>query len=208
MLGLKSAKTDKTEEEPKERKASGKPDEEDAKKLIEIYKDFFKRQAKSVLPKIGAGKEWWDEERWNRELADDLFAKAMGISVETARRSIEQLWEDGEYDSDRTEAYIRKMCERRAEMVNQATHEEIKTALESSEDEEGLKTTPEGVFENAEKNRSESAGNAFACALYAWSLLEACRQNKRRGENVMKTWRTTSGNPRSSHAAMDGGQVI
>ena len=160
-----------------------------------------------MLPKIGAGKEWWDEERWNRELADDLFAKAMGISVETARRIIEQLWEDGEYDSDRTEAYIRKMCERRAEMVNQATHEEIKTALESSEDEEGLKTTPEGVFENAEKNRSESAGNAFACALYAWSLLEACRQNKRRGENVMKTWRTTSGNPRSSHAAMDGETV-
>ena len=207
MLGLKSVKTDKTEEEPKERKASGKPDEEDAKKLIEIYKDFFKRQAKSVLPKIGAGKEWWDEERWNRELADDLFAKAMGISVETARRIIEQLWEDGDYDSDRTEAYIRKMCERRAEMVNQATHEEIKTALESSEDEEGLKTTPEGVFENAEKNRSESAGNAFACALYAWSLLEACRQNKRRGENVTKTWRTTSGNPRSSHAALDGETV-
>lgn len=202
-LGLKSLK----KEEPKERKANGKPNEEDAKKLIEVYKDFFKRQAKSVLPKIGAGKEWWNEERWNKELADDLFAEALGISVETARRVIKELWDDGDYDPDRTEAYIRKMCERRAEMVNQATYEEISKAMESPEDDESLKATPEGVFENAEKNRSESAGSAFACALCAWSLLEACRQNQRRGENVYKTWRVTSGNPRSSHAALDGETV-
>ena len=205
LLGLKSAP--EKDDEPKERKASGRPDEEDAKKLIEVYKDFFKRQSKSVLPKIGAGSDWWDEERWNRELADDLFAEALGISVETARRLIKELWDDGEYDPERTEAYIRKMCERRAEMVNQATHKEISEALESEDDDEGLKATPEGVFENAEKNRSESAGNAFACALCSWSLLEACRQNKRRGENVYKTWRTTSGNPRSSHAALDGETV-
>ena len=203
VLGLKSAK----DEEPKERKANGKPNAEDAKKLIEVYKGFFKRQAKSILPKIGAGKEWWNEERWNNELADDLFAEALGISVETARSAIKELWDDGKYDPDRTEAYIRKMCERRAEMVNQATHEQLSKAIEAPEDEEGLKDTPEGVFENAEKNRSESAGNAFACALAAWSLLEACRQNQRRGENVYKTWRVTSGNPRSSHAAMDGETV-
>ena len=206
-LGIKSAKADEPEDEPKERKASGKPEDAEAKKLTEIYKDFFKRQSKSVLPKIGAGKDWWDEERWNRELADDLFAEAMGISVETARRIIKKLWDDGEYDSERTEAYIRKMCERRAEMVNQSTHDEISAALEAEEDDDGLKATPEGVFENAERNRSESAGKAFACALCAWSLLEACRQNRKRGENVFKTWRTTSGNPRSSHAALDGETV-
>lgn len=207
VLGIKSAKADEPEDEPKERKASGKPEDAEAKKLTEIYKDFFKRQSKSVLPKIGAGKDWWDEERWNRELADDLFAEAMGISVETARRIIKKLWDDGEYDSERTEAYIRKMCERRAEMVNQSTHDEISAALEAEEDDDGLKATPEGVFENAERNRSESAGKAFACALCAWSLLEACRQNRKRGENVFKTWRTTSGNPRSSHAALDGETV-
>lgn len=208
MLGLKSAKTEETkEDEPKERKASGKPDEEEADKLIRVYKDFFKRQSKSVLPKIGAGKEWWDEERWNRELADDLFAKALGISIETARKAIEDLWDDGEYDADRTEAYIRKMCERRAEMVNQATYKEISEALEADEDDDGLKTTPEGVFLNAEENRSESAGNAFACALCAWSLMEACRQNEKPGENVYKTWVVTSSNPRASHAAMNGETV-
>lgn len=203
MLGLKSAKQD----EPKERKASGKPDEEEAKKLIKVYRSFFERQSKSVLPKIGAKKDWWDEKRWNRELADDLFAEAMGISVETARRIIKDLWDDGEYDPERTEAYIRKMCERRAEMVNQVTYKEISDALEADEDDDALKATPEGVFENAEENRSESAGNAFACALCSWSLLEACRQNERRGENVYKTWVVTSGNPRASHAAMNGETV-
>ena len=182
--------------------------EEEDKRMAETMSKFFKRQANSILPKLGAkAARWWDEERWNRELADDLFAEAMGISVETARRIIKKLWDDGEYDSERTEAYIRKMCERRAEMVNQSTHDEISAALEAEEDDDGLKATPEGVFENAERNRSESAGKAFACALCAWSLLEACRQNRKRGENVFKTWRTTSGNPRSSHAALDGETV-
>lgn len=205
MLGLKSADPTK-EDKPKERKAVGKPREEDAEELVEVYKAFFKRQAKSILPKIGAKAEWWDEKRWNRELTEDLYAKALPISSETARRAIKDLFDDGEYDTALTEAYIRKMCERRAEMVNQATYTELKDALEADEDEEGLKTTPEGVFENAEENRSESAGNAFATALCAWSLMEACRQNER-GQNVYKTWEVTSSNPRSSHAAMDGETV-
>ena len=40
--------------------------------MSETLLEFFKRQAKSVLPKIGAGSDWWDEERWNAELADDI----------------------------------------------------------------------------------------------------------------------------------------
>ena len=207
LLGLKSAEvTMAKEEEPKERKAKGDPKEEDANKLIEVYKAFFERQAKSILPKIGADVEWWNAERWNRELAEDLFAKAFDISKETAEEAIKKLFDDGEYDSDRTKEYIKKMCERRAEMVNQATHEELKEALESDEEDEALKATPEGVFENAKENRSETAGNAFASALCAWSLMEACRQNDH-GENIMKTWVVTSGNPRSSHAALNGETV-
>lgn len=202
LLGMKSAK----EEEPKERKASGKPSDEEADRLADVYKAFFQRQAKSILPKLGAKAEWWDEKRWNRELTEDLLDEAMGISEATARNAIKNLWDDGEYDAGRTQEYIKKMCQRRAEMVNQSTYEELSAALEADEDDDGLKTTPEGVFENAEENRSESAGRAFAAALCAWSLMEACRQNER-GENVVKTWVVTSSNPRSSHAAMNGETV-
>ena len=188
------------------RKASAEPDEEDAKILIGVYKTFFTRQAKSILPKLGAKAEWWDEDRWNRELSDDLYDQAIKVSASTARKAIKDLFDDGEYDVERTEAYIRKMCERRAEMVNQATYKELQEALESGEEDEGLKTTPEGVFENAEENRSESAGNAFATALCSWSLLEACRQNDG-GQKVYKTWVVTSSNPRASHAHMNGETV-
>ena len=204
LLGLKSA-PEKTEEQ-KERKASGKPKEEDSDKLSEVYRSFFERQAKSVLPKIGAKADWWDEKRWNRELTEDLFEEALDISAETAKEAVQDLWDDGEYDVGRTKEYIRKMCRRRAEMVNQVTLEELKDALEADEEDEGLKATPEGVFENAKENRSESAGSAFAAALCAWSLLEACRQNDR-GDNIYKTWVVTSSNPRASHAHLNGETV-
>ena len=198
----------KAPEDPSiKRIVSGAPDEEDSKILIDVYKDFFKRQAKSILPKIGAKAEWWDEERWDRELSEDLYSKALPISAKTARSAVADLFDDGDYDVERTEAYIKKMCQRRAEMINQTTYEELKDALDADEEDDALKAAPEGVFENAEENRSESAGNAFATALSAWSLMEACRQNGE-GKKVYKTWVVTSSNPRASHAHMNGETVL
>lgn len=206
ILGMKSAEK-KDDEADKGVKVSAEPSEDDSKALTEVYKAFFKRQAKSILPKIGAGADWWDEERWNRELTEDLFKTALGISTATALQAIADLFEEGDYDEDRTEAFVHRMCERRAEMVNQTTHTELKDALEADEEDDGLKATPEGVFENAEDNRSESAGKAFAGALCSWALMEAVRQNEKPGQNVYKTWVVTSSNPRSSHAAMNGETV-
>ena len=203
LLGLKSA----TEGSP--RKARGKPTEEENEQIAAVYRSFFKRQAKSVLAKLGAKAEWWDEDRWNNELTDDLYDVIFEMSVVIGRDAVKQLWgNDGEYDADRTVNYLKTMCRRRAEMVNQATYAELVDALEENlETEDALKATPEGVFENAEENRSVSAGAAFACALVAWSNLEACRQNESRGDNVFKTWVVTSSNPRASHAHMNGETV-
>lgn len=201
IMGLKAPK--------KRRKARTKPTEEETEQIAEVYRSFFKRQAKSVLAKLGAkSAEWWDEERWNNELTDDLYAEIMKLSKKVGKDAVADLWGgNGEYDPDRTEAYLTTMCRRRAEMMNQKTYDELQMALdEEYEDEDALKATPEGVFENAEENRSVSAGAAFACAVVAWSTLEACRQNER-GEKVFKTWVVTSGNPRASHALMNGETV-
>jgi HK97 family phage portal protein len=190
------------------RKSRGKPTDEEAELLSDIYRDFFKRQKKSVLSKLGAkSAKWWDEGRWNKELSEDLFAAAFSMSAAVGKETVRKLFNNGEYDKDRTEAYVQSMCKRRAEMVNRATYKELVEALEADEDDDALKATPEGVFENAEKNRADSAGFAFAGALIAWSSMEACRQNERPGQNVFKTWVTTSGNPRASHAAMNGETV-
>ena len=190
-----------------ERKSNGKPDDEEAKRLADVYTAFFKRQAKTVLSKLGAKADWWDGERWNRELTDDLFAVAFDISKSQARKSLKDLFDDGQYDASRTEAYIKKMCRRRAEMVNDVTYDELIEAMEASEEDDTLKATPEGVFENAEKNRCETAGFAFAGALCAWTLMEVCQQNEKPGHSTFKTWVCTSGNPRASHAAMNGETV-
>lgn len=200
----------KSEESKQPRKARSEPTEEESEQIASVYRSFFKRQSKSVLAKLGAkSAEWWDEERWDNELTDDLYDVVFKMSRTIGREAVRALWGNlGDYDPDRTEAYIKKMCQRRAQMVNQATYAELLDAInENLQTEDALKATPEGVFENAEENRSSSAGKAFACALVAWSTLEACRQNERRGENVYKTWVVTSSNPRSSHAAMNGETV-
>ena len=190
------------------RKSRGKPTDEEGELLSDVYKAFFKRQKKSVLSKLGAkSAKWWDEDRWNKELSEDLFAAAYSMSAAIGKETVRKLFDNGEYDKDRTEAFIQSMCKRRAEMVNQTTYKELLEALEAEEDDDGLKATPEGVFENAEENRADSAGFAFAGALIGWTSMEACRQNERPGQNVFKTWVTTSGNPRASHAAMNGETV-
>ena len=193
------------------RKSRGKPTKEESEQLAAVYRSFFKRQKKSILSKLGSkSAEWWDEDRWNKELAEDLFEKAFGLSNAAAKETTEKLFVGGEYDPDRTEAFIRAMCKRRAEMVNQTTYKELMEALEADEDDEdneALKATPEGVFEHAEENRAESAGLAFAGALIGWAAMEACRQNVRPGQNVFKSWLVTSMNPRASHAAMNGETV-
>ena len=161
------------------RKSRGKPTDEEAELLADVYKNFFKRQKKTVLSALGAkSAKWWNEERWNKELTEDLFAAAFSMSSAIGKETVRKLFDNGEYDPDRTEAFIQAMCKRRAEMVNQTTYKEL-----------------------------QEAGLAFAGALIGWSSIEACRQNGARGQNVFKTWETTSGNPRASHAAMNGETV-
>lgn len=191
------------------RKASGEPSEEEADQLAKVYKKFFDRQSKSVLAKLGAeADDWWDGDRWDKELAEDLFEDAFEISANAAADAVRKLWkESGKYDPKLTENFIKSMCKRRAEMVNNTTYDELVSALEADEDDDGLKATPDGVFENAKENRAVSAGKAFATGLLAWTLMEACQQNEKPGQNVYKTWVVTSDNPRSSHARMNGETV-
>lgn len=196
-LGLKS----RTEV----KKSRSTPTDEEAGEIIGVYKDFFERQAKAILPRLGAKAEWWDAERWDRELTDDLFKTANRLNAAIGTEAAWTLFGES-YDTDRTEAYVRSMCKRRAEMVNQKTKEELDRALDEELGEDALKGTPEGVFENAKDTRSESAGKAFASALVAWSSLEACRQRER-GQNVNKTWVVTSSNPRASHLRLSGETV-
>lgn len=193
------------------------PAEEEATETVDVFRKFFERQARSVLPKIRAAKKagtlakdddsWWDFTRWNDELAEDLMKIAEGHSNSAAYRALQALGvPSDEYDVTKALAFLRDMCRVRAAWVNEITRQELERSLALEEaGAEGLMASPEGVFEHAAENRSESAGKAFETAVDGWSTLEACRQL--RITDAMKTWVVTSSNPRKSHAAMNGESV-
>ena len=187
------------------------PMDEDSRQFADVFAKFFERQSRSVLPKLRAAKskadgepDWWDVTRWDKELADDLFEVAQGQSQTAAVQALRFLGvPDDEYDLARALDFLRDMCRVRAEWVNETTRRELERALElEAAGAEGLMATPEGVFQNAVENRTESAGSAIASAVNGWSALEAVRQSG--VEGVRKRWVVTSSNPRKSHAAMNG----
>ena len=186
-------------------------DDEAGRELADALKAFYRRQRKSVLPKIGADPTvpdegepaWWDSERWNRELTDDLNAVAIKQSESAALKALAALGLDASaYSVPQTRAFVNAMAYRRACMVNDATLRELEEAVA---DEEGERT-PADVFDDAESKRAENSGYPFAATIASWSAIEAVRQcAPRRG--ATKTWDVTSGNPRPSHAAMNGETV-
>lgn len=194
------------------------PLEAESVALVETFAAFFERQARSVLPKIQAAKasgrltkdsdDWWDFTRWNKELADDLEAVVQQNSNFAAYRALEALGvPSSEYEPGHALQFLRNMCEVRAEWVNQTTKKELERSLElEAVGAEGLKATPEGVFQFAAETRSISAGTALATAVDGWSALEAVRQCAS-DRGIRKRWVVTSSNPRESHARMNGQTV-
>ncbi|QRI45413.1 portal protein [Arthrobacter phage Leona] len=167
---------------------------------VSLFENFFKRQKAAVLSALGAGGDWWDGERWDSELADDVYELSRSLSSDLGSKQAEALGFDAtSYDVERTREFLKAVAARRAEWVNEATRAQLDDALEAEEPDAGA------VFDVAIEQRSGSAGGALAATVGAFALTEAGRQLAR--DRAVKTWRTTSGDPRASHAAMDGETV-
>ncbi|QHO91931.1 hypothetical protein CWT12_12290 [Actinomyces sp. 432] len=160
----------------------------------------FARQRRAVLSALGAkAADWWDTDRWNRELAEDLDALAAEIVAEVGPDTCQRLGfdPDGVWSTPRTRAYLAAVTRARAQWVNDATRAQIEQALAAD-------TDPATVFDRAEAQRTGAGGHAFAAAMVAWAVLEAGRQAAP-GQGT-KTW-VAGPNPRPSHAALDGETV-
>lgn len=182
----------------------GKATDEEREALTEAVKKFLKRQSKSIIPKIGAGKEWWDEVRWNSELADDLDPLLFEVSAYHGSEIAEQL--GTEYYTGKTVNYIRTMAEGKAKAINAATKQKLDEVIES--DPEDLEEEIDHVFEVREDKDANIIGMSLATAAACWAIGEACDQAKDQGyqAEVFKTW-VTGENPREDHAMMDGETV-
>lgn len=171
--------------------------EEEDEQMADVVKKFLERQKKSVVPKLGAkSAKWWDEERWNKELADDIepgidaIADAHGIDVS------KQIGKS--YDTDRTRAYLRKLAEARALAINASTYQKL--INRGSEE-------PADVFEKR-INQALAIGGMISLASAAFGTRESVKQARDEGYEgkVYKRW-VTGPNPRPTHAAMDGAEV-
>ena len=182
----------------------GKATDEEREAITEAVKKFLKRQSKSIIPKIGAGKEWWDEVRWNSELADDLDPLLFEVSAYHGSEIAEQL--GTEYYTGKTVNYIRAMAEGKAKAINAATKQKLDEVIES--DPEDLEEEIDHVFEVREDKDANIIGMSLATAAACWAIGEACDQAKDQGyqAEVFKTW-VTGENPREDHAMMDGETV-
>lgn len=176
-------------------------------KAAEVLSRFFKRQRSAVLSALGAKavSDWWDAERWDSELSDDLYALALSTAKHVSGEVLETIgFEPDAYDEARTLKFLRAVADSRAGMVNATTRDQIKAALEADPDDENA-PTPAHVFDVAESSRVPQAAAALVTTFSAFATTEAAKQAA--GDRATKTWVVGSSRPRASHASMNGETV-
>ena len=184
-------------------KIKGKSEQNENEEVTGALQKFFKRQARSVIPKINTDGEIWDAERWDKELSEDLYPILQKISDRHGIEASEVL--DWNYSTEATVNYIKKVSEVRAKGINNQTWKRIQKDLESEEPD------IDHVFEVRE-NTAETVGRSVATAVSSWAITEATRQaisdNAPRtvGKIIEKEW-VTGENARPSHLAMNGQRV-
>jgi len=175
--------------------------EEHQKATAKVFARFFARQRRSVLAAAGAkSPDWWDAERWDDELSDDLLAESLDISKAAALTALSGMGvSPDEYSTDRTKAFLAKVAQRIAGQVNTTTAAALEAALA-----DGGTDAMAHVFDVAEESRAEQSGMTAAATFVGFGMVEAARQTQ---PKARKRWQVNSGNPRSSHAAINGEEV-
>ena len=177
---------------------------EDDERVTNTLKSFFERQARSVIPRIGADDpDFWNADRWNDELADDLLPILTDIADEHGIETAEIL--EWSYSTELTRGYLATASRRRAERINEQTRRRLLNDLESE------LPDPAHVFEVRE-NTADVLGRSAATAIASFAVSEATHQAisdgapRVIGRIVEKEW-VTGINARPSHAAMNGERV-
>lgn len=179
-------------------KARASKDEAD--KTAAVIRKNIKRQAASVKPKIGAGAEvFWDEDRWNDELSEDLIPVLNEVCSSHGTVAAKEI--GYAFHPEYTQKYIAAVAAGRAEAINRKTLRDIMTALEEEAD-------VDDVFEKREGMDSDLLGANIAKDVAGFALVEACNQSKEQGNHkaMFKEW-VTGPNARTSHALMNGERV-
>lgn len=165
-------------------------------KAKQVLDEFFARQGRAVLSRIGAGEQWWDKERWDVELAAAIQALYILASSIAGRAALEDLGVDSDlYDEPRTAAFLAEAARVSAERINETTREQVSAAIAD----EGAE--PGSVFDLARAHRAFEVAVTIVTFAAGFGAVEAARQQSSRAR---KRWIVTSKSPRASHAALHG----
>ena len=181
--------------------------DEECESVEKTLRKFFRRQAASVLPKLGAKSvSWWDAERWDKELAKDLEPILSQIAA-THGAAIAKLL-GTEYIAEWAVNYLKKIILSQAQKINKATYEKLMAILDSDEDDDDEIEDLRHEMAEREDNESTLQGRTLARSFVGIGTSEGARQAKEQGSTrrVLKQW-VTGPNARASHAAMDGETV-
>ena len=192
------------EEEETEIQAGATKKEQD--QVGDLLGNFFNRQAKSVLPKLQAGAEWWNADRWNKELADDLEPVLDEIATKHGEKAARAI--GAEYAAELTVNYLRKVAEARAEVINGETQKKLQQAMDEAEEDEDPEDKARDEFTKRADLDAALLGSMLAKTAAGWGTEEASRQASSQGskKRIYKVWETGP-NARASHQLMDGEMV-
>lgn len=188
-------------------------DDDHVGRAEDVLARFFARQGRVIASAVGAQKSrrfkaddvnaLFDDQRWNDELAADLFPLNEAIAGAAALATLAALdMGADEYDADLTTGWLMANSERVAGAVNGATKRRlIDLFSETVDDVVDVVKHLFGVYETA---RAPQLARSHATSIAAFGTSEVARQS---GRDSTKTWRVRSMNPRSSHARMNGESV-
>lgn len=181
------------------------PSDDECERVEKTLSKFFKRQADSILPKLGAkAARWWDTERWDKELAKDLEPVLSEIATTHGTDMADAL--GVEYFPDWAVNYLKKITMSQAQKINKATLEKLMAILEDDVEDQAESLRHE--MDERGGNESTLLGLMLARSFAGIGTSEATRQAKEQGSTrrVLKQW-VTGPNARLSHALMDGETV-
>jgi HK97 family phage portal protein len=178
-------------------------------KWVEILARHYRRQEAAIVSRVPAsagkmdiGGVWWDDNRWNTELAADLFRLNNLTAMAWAEYMIEQTEaeiEDMQAFQARMLPWLQEHSNIQAIYINNQTRDAVTGALR-------------------EVDPLKAVKDLFASAITVWAVRQAIGavttasnfgsyEAANAGNLRQKRWRVNSRNPRDSHQAMNGETV-
>jgi len=172
-------------------------------KWREVLQHYFRRQEKTILSRVPAkavpsiDSVWFDGERWDKELAEDLYQLNVATATVWARHVAQQL--AAEIIEELLYDWLSHTSRIAATEINRVTRDHVEAAL----GEDDYRGAVRGVFESALATRAAQIATSAVTRASNFGANEAAKQL---GLHT-KTWIVNSRNPRALHAAMDGETV-